>query len=405
MKRSLLALLLCISAPLLSQAQTYTYTPKTNLPSVRYAFNSVTLNNKVYIFGGSDMIAVQNIAQVYDVATNAWFTLQPLPYAVTEAFAGEVNGKIYVVGGWNGSQGVNFVQEYDPIANAWTQKATMPTSRGLVSGAVIGNKIFITCGYPGQFNTLEVYDPATNSWSTNASAPYGMAQDLGGAALGSNMYVAGGANDSRTTLYDYTLQYNTTTNTWSTKAPLPEQRFAGCAVAYQGKIHYFGGFKTHNAQDVTNTHYIYDEATNAWSTGLPLPKRLSHVSATVIGNKIYIGGGMDSSGTLVNDYWEYGLVGDGGGDPPPTTGVANNPIKQAEMTVYPNPASNTIHVKLTKMATNARMSICNAVGAVLETKSVDKDVTIFNINALPAGMYIVRYNDNMQAGFITVSKM
>jgi N-acetylneuraminic acid mutarotase len=405
MTKFLFTFLLAIAFSSMAVAQTFSYIPKSNLSSARCGFTTVSLNGKMYIFGGSDLNVLTTV-QEYDTATDTWTNKQPMPYTLTEAFVGVVNGKIYVVGGWDGNWAVNYVQEFDPAANTWTQKAPMPTQRALLSGAVIGGKIYVTCGWHGEYKILEVYDPATNTWATKTDAPYGMLQDNSGAGLGNNLYIMGGKNYASSLYYDYNMQYNTLTDTWAVKAAMPGKRFAGCAVAFQGKVHYFGGKNGNAADSAKNTHYIYDEATNTWATGLPLPKRLTHLSATVIGDKIYICGGVDSSGALVNNVWEYGIPADTS-----TGGDTSNNIHAiamqnvVELKAFPNPAINRVQVKLGNIAANAQLVLCNMAGIVLKTIAVKQQEIAIDLTAVPAGIYMLRYSDDREAGYLKLTKL
>jgi hypothetical protein len=93
--------------------------------------------NKIYVFGGSDPDAatVNNLNQIYDVASNSWSTGTPLPDLRAFMASGydKTNGKIYLVGGYNTStvdSGQPDTWEYDPVADTYTNKTDFPELAG-----------------------------------------------------------------------------------------------------------------------------------------------------------------------------------------------------------------------------------------------------------------------------------
>jgi N-acetylneuraminic acid mutarotase len=83
--------------------------------------------NKIYVFGGSDPDAqiVNNLNQVYDIASNTWSTGALLPdlRAFMASGYSKVNGKIYLVGGYNTAfvdSGQPDTWQYDPVTDTYT---------------------------------------------------------------------------------------------------------------------------------------------------------------------------------------------------------------------------------------------------------------------------------------------
>src|SRR5256886_1686941 len=126
--------------------------------------------NKIYVFGGSDPDAqtVNNLNQIYDIASNTWSTGTPLPdlRAFMASGYSPDNGKIYLVGGYNTAfvdSGQPNTWEYDPIDDTYTNKtnvyvpdtdewrtsANLNVFRAFPSGAAIGTNVYAAGGYDG----------------------------------------------------------------------------------------------------------------------------------------------------------------------------------------------------------------------------------------------------------------
>src|SRR5206468_8540561 len=117
------------------------------LPTARGWFGGATLGNTIYVvgggvcdtcssFGGSEVSAVQ----AFDTVANAWSTKAFLNRARFGITAVSVNGRIYAFGGTNGccSQPDPFVEEYNPVTNIWSGKSSMPLARWKLTAA-LGN--------------------------------------------------------------------------------------------------------------------------------------------------------------------------------------------------------------------------------------------------------------------------
>lgn len=300
--------LLTLFIPLLALSATaQQFYPRTPMPFKRYSMGAATVNNKLYVMGGSCIDSLVKRVDEYDPATNTWTSRAPMLKAVTEFVTGVVNGKIYVIGGYDGSGGANDVQEYDPATNTWAYKAYMSTARSVISGAVVGNKIYVTCGWPAAYQQLEIYDPATNTWSSGANIPFGFLQNNGGTAIGNDMYIMGGRAYGGGA-YDHNYKYSVSGNTWTSMAAMPDQLFSGFAVVFNSKIHYFGGSEgTDLAYFLPNhnTHYVYDPMADSWTTGMAMPKKRSGHIVVELGGRLYIAGGMDSVGKVTGELWSY----------------------------------------------------------------------------------------------------
>jgi len=134
----------------------------------------------------------------YDIDTNTWRTVAPLPSPRSDLAAVAHGGKVFVFGGCTGTASApsvtNEVDMYDPDTNTWTILAPMPTQRASLVAGHKGNLVYAIGGTNGvsALNVNEVYDFSANSWSTNTPMPTAQ-QEAGVHSHGGTVYVVGGS--------------------------------------------------------------------------------------------------------------------------------------------------------------------------------------------------------------------
>jgi N-acetylneuraminic acid mutarotase len=185
------------------------YTPSTNtwtslapLPIERGGLGAASVGNSIYAIGGRPGGAPCNLPSIgdverYDIASNTWTSVAPLPHPRSDVGAVAQGGKVYAIGGCNGTRSSE-VDIYNPTTNTWSEGAPMPTPRAAFYGiGVKGNRIYvmggIAEGFPGSTPANEVYDIAHNSWSeeTPMTHPRG---EMGVASQGGRIYTVGGGD-------------------------------------------------------------------------------------------------------------------------------------------------------------------------------------------------------------------
>jgi len=137
-----------------------------------------SLRKLVFLFGGyCNPQGCLNDSWVYNYATNAWFSLNPIHSPPGNDKGAIVylpqKDKIILFGGWNFSP-LNNTWEYDPISNDWSI-INSPNSPPARSGHAMAldpesGKIILFGGWDNQdnqptfFNDTWAFDPQTNNW-------------------------------------------------------------------------------------------------------------------------------------------------------------------------------------------------------------------------------------------------
>ena len=72
-----------------------------------------------------------------------------------------------------------------------------------------------------------------------------------------------------------------------------------------------------------------------------------------------------------------------------TTGVGSI-VPKSETEIYPNPANNSISIKMSFIPANGNIELLNNIGQVLASQKITSQITNLNIEMQPPGLYLVR---------------
>ncbi len=159
--------------------------------------------------------------------------------------------------------------------------------------AAVGGKIYVAGGFDkeGQgLRTVEAYDPGANRWHPVLALPVPL-HHVAAAEVGGVLYLMGGFEGSS---FEFATNrvwaYHPTSGQWRQRAPMPTQRGALAVAVYDKKIYAVGGFRDgHSISDFA----VYDVAQNRWSSLPPMPTRRDHLAAVAAPDIIAISGRKD----------------------------------------------------------------------------------------------------------------
>ncbi|PVH70428.1 galactose oxidase [Cadophora sp. DSE1049] len=283
---------------------------------LRQEHTAVLLDNKIYVIGGikpdssgANQIATINTVEAYDVSSNSWSNVAPLPIAMNHGNAAAVNGKIYVLGGLSGNdagfEGLPNCYVYDPTTDVWTELPPMPvgTERGSATMGVKGDTIILAGGIRllvpeegGIQDTVDIvssYNTVTGKWTTHPSLPEGR-EHAGGAVIRDTFYVLGGRFKAQVNVRDTVYALDLKTFQWSERAGhMPTPRGGVSAAAIGNKIYTFGGEGNlaEGAGFIFNETEVYDVKLDCWEKrrGMLTPRH--GMVAVAVNDKIYTPGG------------------------------------------------------------------------------------------------------------------
>ena len=270
----------------------------------RSAFTATLLPNGQVLAAGGTLDDTP--AELYNAGSGAWNTtgvLREARYGHSATLLS--NGKVLVAGGVWGAFGQVFrgtAELYDSSTGNWTftgnggghgenHTATLlPSGKVLVAGGH-----FPSDGYfPAQYtNGASVYDPASGTWSVTGNLAAKRAGHTATLLPNGKVLVAGGANDSGSSLATAEL-YDPATGTWTPTGNLNEPRsYHTATLLRSGKVLIAGG------SGPKQTAELYDPSTGAWTTtGSLTDARGLHTATLLASNKVLVTGGQNASGSI-----------------------------------------------------------------------------------------------------------
>lgn len=278
------------------------------------------LNSNVYVAGGvlTPPTGFSAHFEAYDVKSDRWTPLTPLPEARHHIALAEAGGLIYGVGGFSGgfpfwyAQATVFV--YDPRADRWSTGPALPVARAEGVVANVNGKIYAIGGRaaatPGasHFNDhadtarADVLNPVTGQWTRTADAPSAR-NSAAAAVIDAKIYVVGGRqalkepDGSLRQVNVATLEvYDPASDHWEVKAPMPQARGGLAAAAHGGRLYVFGGEQWVPDKKVFAEAWAYDPGEDKWSELPPLPTPRHGLGAATVDDRIFLIGGGEKVG-------------------------------------------------------------------------------------------------------------
>jgi hypothetical protein len=178
------------------------------IPSARYYAASVGFERNdtgwLYVFGGDTTgggIPTRTCSK-YNVRTNSWSLIAPLPVPMRVNAAARLGNKLYSMGGFTSAGNVppvSLVYEYDVNTNIWTQKANMPIPIFFHKAVGMDDSvIYVAGGMTTSIDNSDVilnkcfrYDRLMNTWTEDTPLPIGLADGGFSGGLGKLAYLSG----------------------------------------------------------------------------------------------------------------------------------------------------------------------------------------------------------------------
>lgn len=275
----------------------------TKSPRIMQYSCSFNYNNKIYVLGGIDESALNN---VYDTISNTWTTKANYPGSrgIFEATA-TLDGDIaYIIG--NAASGYEkYVYAYNVVSDTWTQKSNCINMKRAHTACLKDNNIYCLSGIFGSSTTraMESYNTISDTWSSKRSFDYGWKYHIA-EICGNNMYVLGGMDESDRGS-DKVFYYNISNDRWERYLwTMPYSISRATSVVIKDRIYITSGvyIDPFNSNKLDSSLvWEFNTTTNKLKivSSIPIP-RSNHVSE-VVGDKIYTIGGFVYKAGLVDN--------------------------------------------------------------------------------------------------------
>lgn len=279
------------------------------LSTGRSSHTATRLNDgRVLIVGGYPLTAS---AEIYDPATRAFTSTQPLAIARQSHVAALLpDGRVLIAGGL-GTNGVNSIslsssEIYDPVAGTWTPGPSLnwPREQGqavvLLDGRVLvlnGNST--SAGGGGGTPVCEIFDPVTGTFSLTGSLSGRRDSPAVSLLSDGRVLVAGGGSASAISSNVAEI-FDPATGTWSATGTMGSLRTrASATLLGNGKVLIAGGISSNSSSTAVAVAELYDPATGTFApTGSLNSLRWHHTAERLADGGAVVIGGIASSGYL-----------------------------------------------------------------------------------------------------------
>lgn len=375
-----------------------------------------TRNDTGWVFSIAGQANLSAVTK-YNVRTNTWTTVAPVPIGIDRFGACVLKDSIYVIGGATASSTYGpQVYKYDINANTWVTKASLPAALGW--NKVVGYQdslIYCAGGYNGTATQTQVllYNARTDTWRTATSLP--AARFSGGfSRIGDTLvYAAGtdGTNIMTTTYVGIISQTDRSVINWTTGAPIPTGIFRVDADMWGCKGIILAGGSTATAwTSYSNQAFVYSPYLNSWTTLANMTTALTapHSGSVRVGpNKwrfvVACGYNGTAYGTpqIYADSLQCGVTESGslGTIIPKTYSLSQNypnPFNPVTRISYALPKGSFVTLKIYDIMGREVRTLVN------EFKSANTYSVEFNASELSSGIYFYRINAD---GFTDIKKM
>jgi YD repeat-containing protein len=268
-------------------------------PINRSNFGAVTVDRRIYAFGGISDSGYSRDIDVYDPIEGKWFKrTTKVGVAKSDMGVATSNGLIYIAGGQNSNGNpLNVFEEYNPNANSMRRLTNMPIAAKGLSLVSAGEKIYAIGGVNNNnqyLDIVQVYDASINTWSNVSNVPtprsYGTALAHHG-----KIYVIGGEN--HTGLLKRVDVYDIANDTWNDAYhQVPDLQVPAkylSAELVNGNIYVLGGYNGNHLSGVEKLELL--NTAKGWNTQKDFMGERSAFGSAMIYSQIYIIGGTNGN--------------------------------------------------------------------------------------------------------------
>jgi N-acetylneuraminic acid mutarotase len=228
----------------------------------------------IYVVGGfkPPFDTTTEVAR-YDIESNDWDLVAPLPLGVNHPGAVAHRGKLYVHGGFTADGGLasetDALQRFDPATGAWTTLAPSGPARAAETLAAVRGRLYAIGGVDNGIpkTSVEIYDIARNRWRSGPSMKVAR-EHLASGVLGRRIFVLGGRDGGQN--LSVVERLNTRTGRWVTLPSLRVPRSGFQAVAVRGRMIAVGGEELAEGDETIAPVEIYNPRRKRWHFLAPM---------------------------------------------------------------------------------------------------------------------------------------
>lgn len=268
----------------------------TALPTAVPNAVAAEMDGKLYVMSGKVGQGYRSFFELYDIASDGWRPLTPMPVALSQFSLAAGTGRVFVSGGRD-NRNAKIAADlwmYAPETAIWLELGSLPSPRADHISTFDGKRLFLFGGIGPDAGRVQSYNLQTGKWSTwNNPMPVAVSA-AAATKFGDEIIIAGGL-DARGRAVKNVQAFNIKTGLWRQLPPLPLAVTGGALGVLEDGLHFFGGFSKAKGKVLDSHNRLVGER---WQRRTPMPAGGRHRMAyyadgtqmTLIGGAV--GGGF-----------------------------------------------------------------------------------------------------------------
>jgi len=282
--------------------------PLASSPLSRTEVGAARIGRFIYVVGGFvPPINTTNQVARYDIDSNSWDLVSPLPVGVNHPGTVAHRGKLYVHGGYTGNGlggATDVLQRFDPASGDWTTLASSGPPRAAEALAAVRGRLYaiggVVNGAPS--TSVEIYNVAQNRWRSGPSMKVAR-EHIAGGVLGRRILVLGGRAGGEN--LDAVERLHTGSGRWVTLPSLRVPRSGFQAVAFRGRVVAVGGEELAEGDETIAPVEIYNPRRKRWRLLAPMLTPRHGLGVVSRGRRVFAIEGGPQPGAAFSNLLEF----------------------------------------------------------------------------------------------------
>lgn len=252
----------------------------------------------------------EELISQYSINTTGWTSYSTMTSARSEMSSTVVDDKIYVFGGTESGHATVKTEMFDTKTNLWYNKSEMKYARYKHTTLLNENKIYVCGGYGESDNAIDsisVYDITNDVWLNDIDTPNHNTNFASG-IYNNELYIFGGKELGRDTLNAY--KYNFMSDSWTELTILPQNVVDEKAVLSQNGFYIFSEWDVIEYNISKDSYTVVDHVPREVEDYAVVSRDIYENNSVDKKNIIYISGGHDSDSNVSTASVKARYIGD-----------------------------------------------------------------------------------------------
>lgn len=253
------------------------------------------MGGKLFVMSGKAGQGLRSFFEQYDVRSDGWRPLTPIPEAISHVGLAAGAGRVFVSGGREnkGARLSSALWMYAPDTAIWLELGALPTPRADHVSVVHKDRLFVFGGIGPDAARVQSYDIEKAKWSNWKNPMPVLVSEAAFAQRGDEVIIAGGRNAAGRPVKNVQA-FNLKTGKWRQLPALPIAVTGGALGIVNDGLHFAGGFSPARGKVMESHNRLVG---NRWQRQTPMPDGGRHRMAYhANGDKFVLIGGAVGGG-------------------------------------------------------------------------------------------------------------